>query len=648
MNEENEWRFPKSNFGERKGISSGDTEAFKKAPYQAFAREILQNSIDARDSNDFPVRVEFHEFEISTNDIPGVEKLKEAIKNCIALWEHKPEYVEEYQQMLDILQQSSITCLRISDFNTNGLVGIETIEQKNNQFLALTKGTGISEKSSGLSGGSKGMGKNAAFLMSSLRTVFYSTISNKDLSNNPGTHFGSIGVAELISGYADESKEDYTQGTGYFGSDDRNNASKETIKLENSLNTRMNNQYGTDIYIIGFKNDRNWKQEVINSILDSFMAAIVLEQLEISVDNNEINNKTIKEIVYDDSIIDKGNKSNFISQYRLLLGGENVRVFEIDTQYGPFNLRILPFSKNEEQLATHSCVMIRCPLMKIREFTFSKNFNVSAMCIIDDNALGKQLRSIENPQHIDWEPKRLNKPNLIKEMKNIIRDIRDQINNKVMECLQLDDLNPLDPNGAGDFLPEEDFDDGSATDEEKPKLSEKVSVSKPKENSYVDKKSNENGENGQGLEPDIGDTDDSEDGDLVHPVGENSKDGDEYHPGKENSGEKAGDKIIFRRSILAGVKYKVLSINKNKGILRVIFYAPIDYENCYLKIALLDDANKSSEVAINSMTRNGIQIFSDDNQEFGPFDIHTNQKISLDINTDQNSYFASEVKVICK
>lgn len=42
------WRFPASGHGERKGISSGDIEAFKKHPFRAFAREILQNSIDAR------------------------------------------------------------------------------------------------------------------------------------------------------------------------------------------------------------------------------------------------------------------------------------------------------------------------------------------------------------------------------------------------------------------------------------------------------------------------------------------------------------------------------------------------------------------------------------------------------------------------
>ena len=62
------WRFPASNHGERKGISSGDTEAFKKSPFQAFAREVLQNSIDARATDEEPTVVEFMEFDINTNE----------------------------------------------------------------------------------------------------------------------------------------------------------------------------------------------------------------------------------------------------------------------------------------------------------------------------------------------------------------------------------------------------------------------------------------------------------------------------------------------------------------------------------------------------------------------------------------------------
>ena len=80
--DELKWRFPAANHGEKKGISSGDAEAFRKFPYQAFAREILQNSIDARYSDEEPTRVEFSSFEIKKEDIPGfAELIENTIKN---------------------------------------------------------------------------------------------------------------------------------------------------------------------------------------------------------------------------------------------------------------------------------------------------------------------------------------------------------------------------------------------------------------------------------------------------------------------------------------------------------------------------------------------------------------------------------------
>jgi hypothetical protein len=75
--------------------------------------------------------------------------------------------------------------------------------------------------------------------------------------------------------------------------------------------------------------------------------------------------------------------------------------------------------KDEEDLATHKCVMIRHPLMKIKTFDINSSFRVSAMCIINEGKLGEELRAIENPQHIDWETKRIEDVAFRKEMNAI-------------------------------------------------------------------------------------------------------------------------------------------------------------------------------------------------------------------------------------
>lgn len=649
---DNKWRFPASNHGEKKGISSGDTETFKKAPFQAFAREILQNSIDARSSDEEPTRVEFSLFKIKTNDIPGKQELYDAIRRCKEFWSYKKDYVAEYDSMLTALNANEIVCLRVSDFNTTGLIGVETTRQENNKFLALAKGTGVSEKSGVMAGGSKGVGKNAAFLMSSLRTVIYSTKSNQDIDGNSGSFEGSIGVAELVSGYVDDvviENRDYTQGTGYYSTDDLNGAMNSIINLDPSFTVR-NNEFGTDIYILGFNNELDWEKEVINSLLDSFMATIVRGELEVNINGNEISKDTIEDLVYDNSLINKSNRSNVISQYRLLTNKDGkVITYDIDTEYGNCELYILPYDKAEEELATHKCAMIRHPLMKIKDESLGSSFRVSAMCIINEGALGIKLRDIENAQHKDWEVNRIKDVYERKEIQGVINSIKQQIKDNVIDCLKLGDNEPLDPNGAGDFLP--DVDNGGdsssgANGQQKP--IENVSISKPKPNKVIERNTNQENDNGNGLEPDIGEVDDNIDGDVQHPNGTNDKSGEGRHPGNESSGEQEGENIVFKRAKLSGVKYKVISTNKNEGRLRIIFTAPIDFETCYLNIALLDDANNSVAIDIEELNCNGIDIYSEDKKEYGPFKINRNEKIILNVKTNSSGYFASEVKVICK
>ena len=79
-----------------------------------------------------------------------------------------------------------------------------------------------------------------------------------------------------------------------------------------------------------------------------------------------------------------------------------------------------------------------------------------------------------------------------------------------------------------------------------------------------------------------------------------------------------------------------------------MFIAPIDNNGCYLSISMLDDNNNSSPVEIRSLSKNGVAIECSDHQESGPFEIKSNEKVILDVVTNRNDYFGSEVKVICK
>ncbi len=646
----NKWRFPASGFGERKGLSTGDAETFKGRPYQAFAREILQNSIDARRNNNAPVKVEFKTFSIKTSQLPGTDELRDAVRHCKEYWAHKSDYVKVYSEMEKILSQDTLKCLRVSDFNTKGLVGVESEIQEKNAFLALAKGSGVSEKDDDVAGGSKGVGKNAAILMSEINTIFYSTHTCMSLDQSPVEHKGYLGVADFVSGYVkddqDAEKRDYTQGPGYFSVDEYNRPVADLFSIDPTF-TQRETECGTDIFILGFEGDNTWEIEVINSLLDSFLVAIVKGDLEITLNNRNINSDTVESLINDDNIIYKRNYGNLISQYRILKGDPLVQVFNIETEYGDCDLYVLPLPEEEEDLATHKCVMIRHPLMKIKAFDLSASFRVSALCIIGDGPLGKVLRDIENTEHNDWQVKRIKDKAQRKEVETIIADIRRQINEAVIECLQMGDLEPIDPNGAGDFLPDIDPGKGAAGNDTNKTPSEKVDVISIKENTVNDRKANQPSEYADGLEPFLGQQTDEE-GDVMHPTGENGGGGGENHPGSETSGFKDGDDELFRKAMLSGVKYNVISTDKEAGKIRVIFVAPIDYERCYLQVNLLDDVNNASKVDILEMQHKGQFVGGNDEDGYGPFQIKCNEKIVLDVKTSRKGFFASEVKVICK
>ena len=78
-----------------------------------------------------------------------------------------------YNQAIEAMAQESISVFEISDFNTTGM-GWEQ-GRRNTPFYIYMKGEGISGKSEDKSG-SFGIGKNAPFVVSDLRTIFASSV----------------------------------------------------------------------------------------------------------------------------------------------------------------------------------------------------------------------------------------------------------------------------------------------------------------------------------------------------------------------------------------------------------------------------------------------------------------------------------------
>ena len=80
-NKEN-WRFIGNSYGIENGLDIANKETFKKDPIASLAREVCQNSIDAKESTKNKVIVEFKTFELNREEIPGYDRLKAEIENC--------------------------------------------------------------------------------------------------------------------------------------------------------------------------------------------------------------------------------------------------------------------------------------------------------------------------------------------------------------------------------------------------------------------------------------------------------------------------------------------------------------------------------------------------------------------------------------
>ena len=217
------WNFPSNNHSQIIGIADSGVEMFKGTPIKSLAREICQNSLDARLDNAHPARLEFETFTINPKTIPDSSNLEDAFERSRDFWkiQDSTQARNFFKRALKDMNANTIKCLRISDFNTSGLTGSR--DEYNSPWCNLTKSSGASNKS-GSNGGSFGIGKFAPFACSSLRTVFYSTYDVDNIS-------ASQGVARLTT--FKNKKKETTQGIGFYGCD---------------KNSPMYNQYSLNPY----------------------------------------------------------------------------------------------------------------------------------------------------------------------------------------------------------------------------------------------------------------------------------------------------------------------------------------------------------------------------------------------------------------
>lgn len=114
------------------GVNDVGIGVYKKKPYIGLTKEILQNSTDAPNhklSPGTPVRVRFELVYIDRDDIPDVERLNSVIHKCYEYYSDGDDgaKLKIIQDAADryLARSGKVPVLKISDYNTTGLCGVQ-------------------------------------------------------------------------------------------------------------------------------------------------------------------------------------------------------------------------------------------------------------------------------------------------------------------------------------------------------------------------------------------------------------------------------------------------------------------------------------------------------------------------------------------
>ena len=434
------WRFPGNGDGQENGFE--DSASFFRGDFlTSLAREICQNSLDAAFSHDLPVKIVFEQLDVPVEEIPGYQDLRDSLLRCLDYVKDKHGTKEKKffgEAISRITSEAKLPILRISDFNTTGLTGSDG--RKNTNWYNLIKASGSSDKSE-TSGGSYGIGKNAAFACSLLRTVIYSTHDCEGRNAYEG-------VSRLISfqdvdGYI-------TTGIGYYGEERNTPIESQFVFPSSGLSGRSGDEYGTDIYILGFASDitdYDNKGDMIASVIDNFLWAIWKGTLEVTVSGENITKDTLPSCFekYHDSFA--GDKKNAQYYYKAICSPTKETTEEI-ASLGTLRLFLLA---NDPE-APRSVVRFRENGMKIFESTIKKGFSIACgVLIAEGQTLNSWLLKFEGPEHKKWERDRAEN----KEMyTSIMRKMKNFISETIDEICNAGETDTTDAEGVGLYLPD--------------------------------------------------------------------------------------------------------------------------------------------------------------------------------------------------
>ena len=591
------WRFSSNNYSERKGLNDAGIETFSGSIFSSLAREICQNSLDAISDPNKPVRVEFSKFDIKRDLVPDIDKLAKAIQCCMQTFNdaHNKNFFATADALIS--RTEKIPCLRISDFNTKGLEGSDEYDSKTpTAWSSLVKSSGVSSKT-GSAGGSFGIGKSAVYVISKLRTVFYSTL---DCYGKKACE----GVAKLPSFEWDEFEEEqdkFTSGTGYCSVDKKNSPLTKMLDIGCDF-TR--DEPGTDIYVIGIYDDDDWKENIIKSVIINFLVAIFEEMLTVIVGETEISSKTLGDLIkkYEEKDKELTNTSHY---YNVLKSGKEPKIISIGDNIGEIGEVELTYNidaKGSENFNRKILICRKNGMKIFEQGNISSSNQFTGICILREENINEFFRKMENPQHNDWEPDRITNKKERDRANKIKKNFKKKIKEEINTSFDIDTSERIDFAGVGRYLSDISELDGNSQKNENldqsitsiktiiPTLNKNIkgkqerlgAINKGDINSYVDYDATEEGFGGK-------DSNDDNPNAQHKGTGYGEKLGSNEGHNREKEGIFSSDTNKEEKVFLLPMKSRIFVKDKQNKIYSLSFSSDFNRKNCHIEINLLGE-----------------------------------------------------------
>ena len=431
------WVFPKNDGGRDSGFHDAGVETFKGHLDRYLARELIQNSLDARLDPEKPVHVKFELLSLERGQIPGMDYLQETFGRCADYWKGHDKVYAFFQQAVALAAQPRLTALKVGDYNTTGVPGTDDDRAKN--WYHLIRCAGSSSKWGG-EGGSFGIGKNAPFAASRLRTVFYSTKTTDD---------GGVfqGVSTLVSHKLPDGST--AQPTGFLGGE-----RGESIRVPGHIPHEFQRaECGLDIVALEYPAVATWQNDLVYSVLDNFWPAIDFGDLVVTVG---------------EQIIDRSNLPKLLNAFS---GHED---FTAHLFYQAYKS---PTNRFDERLPTvQECslylvagdmdlprrvAMVRKTGMVIHQRGYLRSLLPFCGVFLCRNEEGNRvLRDMEPPRHDMWDPDHPERG----ANKKVEKEYMDFIKECIKKLVPIDDSKVISIPDLNRFLPDDDDTDEESFD----------------------------------------------------------------------------------------------------------------------------------------------------------------------------------------